>query len=321
MAELKSCVIIGAGMAGLSAAGVLSQSGWEVTVLDKAKSPGGRMATRCEGESRFDHGAQFFTVRDCRFQEVVDRLEASGCVKPWFTEGGHTRYRGTDGMAGIMKEMEKPFDVGTSTTAISVQPTEEGWQIQTAAGKEFNAGALLLTPPAPQSIVLLADYIYWLPSNLVSILKGIEYDPCVALLATLSGPSNVPAPGYVRPENGPIGFIADNTQKGLSTTSQALTIHARADSSRSHFELPEHEVAQLLFQAASPWLGSRVLTWQLHCWRYSQPVATCMERFLYTAEPQPLAFAGDAFGGPRIEGAFLSGLAAAIESQLLDGPR
>jgi predicted NAD/FAD-dependent oxidoreductase len=157
---------------------------------------------------------------------------------------------------------------------------------------------------------LLADYIYWLPSNLVSILKGMEYDPCVALLATLSGPSKVPAPGYVRPENGPIGFIADNTQKGVSTRSAALTIHARADFSRSHFELPEDEVAQLLLQAASPWLGSQALTWQLHRWRYSQPVAACMEPFLYASEPQPLAFAGDAFGESRVEGAFLSGLAA-----------
>jgi len=310
MAELKSCVIIGAGMAGLSAARVLKRSGWEVTVLEKGRSPGGRMATRLDGESRFDHGAQFFTVRDCRFLELVDRLEASGCVKPWFNEGGHTRYRGTDGMAGIMKELAKPFDVRTSTAAVSVQPTEEGWQIQTDAGEEFNAGALLLTPPAPQSIDLLADYIYWLPPNLLSILKSIEFDPCVALLATLSGASNVPAPGYVRPENGPIGFIADNTQKGISTTSPALTIHARADFSRSHFELPEEEVAQLLFQAASPWLGSQALKWQLHRWRYSQPVAVCMEPFLYASEPQPLAFAGDAFAGPRVEGAFLSGLAA-----------
>jgi renalase len=307
----KSCVIIGAGMAGLTAGGVLRQRGWEVVVLDRGRSPGGRMATRREGESRFDHGAQFFTVRDSRFREVVDRWEASGYVKPWFTEDEHTRYRGTDGMAGIMKEIAKPFDVRTATKVDRVQAGEKGWRLLTDAGEEFTASTLLLTPPGPQSLALLAGCIDRLPASIVSSLKSIEFDPCVALLATLNGRSGVPPPGYVRPENGPIGFIADNTQKGISTGAPALTIHAKADFTRSNFEMPHEEVAQLLFRAAVPWLGSKVLTWQLHRWRYSHPVATCAEPFLYATEPQPLAVAGDAFGGPRIEGAFLSGLAVA----------
>ena len=307
----KSCVIIGAGMAGLTAGGVLRQSGWEVVLLDKGRVPGGRMATRRQGESRFDHGAQFFTVRDSRFREAVDRWGASGAVKPWFTEDEHTRYRGTDGMAGIMKAIAEPLDVRTATTVDRVQAGVKGWRIWTNAGEEFSASTLLLTAPAPQSLDLLAGCIDRLPASIVSNLESIEFDPCFALLAKLSGPSGVPAPGYVRPEYGPIGFIADNTQKGICDGAPALTMHARADFSRSNFELPKEVVAQLLFEAAAPWLGSEVLKWQLHRWRYSQPVAACNEPFLYTEEPQPLAFAGDAFGGPRIEGAFLSGMAAA----------
>jgi len=85
----------------------------------------------------------------------------------------------------------------------------------------------------------------------------------------------------------------------------------RGTFSRSNLELPQEEVTQRLLQAAAPWLGSEVAQWQLHRWRYSQPGAACAEPFLYTAEPRPLAFAGDGFGGPRIEGAFLSGMAAA----------
>lgn len=307
----KSCVIIGAGMAALPTAGVLRHSGWEVVLLEKGRSPGGRMATRREGESRFDHGAQFFTVRDSRFREVVDRWEASGDVKPWFTEDEHTRYRGTDGMAGIMKAIARPLDVRTATMVNRVESSIKSWRIWTDAGEEFSASTLLLTPPAPQSLCLLAGCIDRLPLSFVSSLKSIESDPCFALLATLSGPSGVPAPGYVRPEDGPIGFIVDNTQKRISAGLPTLTIHARADFSRSNFELPKEVVAQLLFEAAAPWLGSEVLKWQLHRWRYSQPVAACNEPFLYTEEPQPLAFAGDAFGGPRIEGAFFSGMAAA----------
>ena len=310
MRNTKSCLIVGAGIAGLAAAGVLRQSGWEVVLLDKGRGVGGRMATRRIGESRFDHGAQFFTVRDSRFQEAVDLWEARGWVRPWFSEGGHIRYRGTEGMAGVVKKMAKPFEVRTTTKVERVVPLEKGWRIRTEAGEEFSAGTLLLTPPAPQSIALLSGCMDRLPTHIVSGLNGIEFDPCFALLATLAGPSRIPPPGCVRPDAGPIAFIADNTQKGISERASALTIHARADFTRSYFEMDE-VAAQLLLKAAEPWLGSRVLTWQLHRWKYSQPIAACAEPYLHCPGPSALAVAGDAFGGPRIEGAFLSGMAAA----------
>ncbi len=61
---------------------------------------------------------------------------------------------------------------------------------------------------------------------------------------------------------------------------------------------------------AAPWLGSLPVQTQLHRWRYGVPLRVHPERFLVVREPAPLAYAGDAFGGPRIEGAALSGLAA-----------
>ena len=184
----KSFVIIGAGMAGLTAGGVLRQSGWEVVLLDKGRIPGGRMATRREGESRFDHGAQFFTVRDSSFREAVDR-EASGCLKPWFTEDEHTRYRGTDGMAGIVKEIGKLLDVRTSTTVDRVQAGAKGWRIWTDAGEEFSASTLLLTAPAPQSLALLAGCIDRLPATIVSSLAAFPRPATCGLKTDQSGSS------------------------------------------------------------------------------------------------------------------------------------
>jgi predicted NAD/FAD-dependent oxidoreductase len=54
-----------------------------------------------------------------------------------------------------------------------------------------------------------------------------------------------------------------------------------------------------------------VRRWQAHRWRYSQPRTPHAEACLLVESPAPLVFAGDAFGQPRLEGAFLSGLAAA----------
>lgn len=275
------------------------------------------MATRRVAGSRFDYGAQFFTVRDARFRAEVERWEACGWVKPWYTEGGHTRYRGTEGMAGLMLELVKPFEFRAATRVERVVPAEKGWRIQTDAGEEFSASTLLLTPPAPQTLALLSGCMQRLPETMLSVLRSIAFDPCFALSVTLGGPSLVPPPGCVRLDTGPIALIADNTQKGISVGEAALTIHARSDFTRSCFEMAREEVAQILLRSAEPWLGSPVLTWRLHRWKYSQPTAACAEPCLYASQPAHLAIAGDAFGGPRIEGAFLSGIAAA--ERIIDG--
>ena len=70
-------------MAGLTTARILSDQGHAVVVVDKAPGPGGRMSTRRGGACRFDHGAQYFTVRDKRFADWVDAWRQHGLVVPW----------------------------------------------------------------------------------------------------------------------------------------------------------------------------------------------------------------------------------------------
>lgn len=143
------------------------------------------------------------------------------------------------------------------------------------------------------------------------MLRSVDYDPCFSLLVTIDGPGKVPPPGYVRPASGPVEWIADNTRKGVSVGGAALTVHARADFSRNYFEAPKEDVMRLLLEAAEPWLGGQVTALQLHRWKYSRPVAADRPMCLLSSQPARLLIAGDGFGGPRLEGAFLSGLAAA----------
>jgi len=74
----RHIAVIGAGMAGIACARTLVQAGHRVTVFEKSRGAGGRMATRRSEFGGFDHGAQFFTVRDERFQScasgVVDSM-------------------------------------------------------------------------------------------------------------------------------------------------------------------------------------------------------------------------------------------------------
>ena len=97
-------VVLGAGMAGLTAAKLIAHSGQDVTVLDKGRRPGGRMATRpMSGGAAADHGAQFFTVRSESFSTVVEGWVAGGVAHEWCrgfsSEDGHPRFAAVNGMA------------------------------------------------------------------------------------------------------------------------------------------------------------------------------------------------------------------------------
>ena len=81
----KNIAIIGAGMAGITAARTLIQAGQRVTVFEKSKGTGGRMSTRRTEFGSFDHGAQYFTVRDARFRTLMQWAlgNAPEIARPW----------------------------------------------------------------------------------------------------------------------------------------------------------------------------------------------------------------------------------------------
>ncbi len=311
---MPSCLVIGAGMAGLTAARLLLGDGWRVVVLDKGRGVGGRLATRRIGEARFDHGAQFITVRDALFQQHVDRWLANGWIAPWFEDGGHIRYRSEGGMSQLAKHLAVGLDIRTGVKVESIGYSSGGWRASTDTGETFQADALVMTAPPEQALAMLAGCTGQLDPAVLEHLQAVEFDPCFALMVVAKGPGLVPAPGYFRPAAGPIEWLADNVRKGISGSGgSALTIHARGDYSRQRFEVAPEEVARELLEAARPWIGGTVDAWQLHRWKFAKPVSgPCLDS-LYSEVPAPVAFAGDGLAGGRVEGAFLSGVAAAAK--------
>jgi renalase len=324
------CVVIGAGIAGLLAAQQLQIAGQRVIVLDKARGVGGRMATRRIEDAVFDHGAQFFTVRSERFRALVDHWQAAGVVMEWargFINGagqrqndGHPRYRGAQGMTTIPKHLAQSLDVRTGIRVMAVNIEPDQWVAVAENGARFAGRALLLTPPVPQSLALLDAGDFRLPEAERSALEHIDYHPCIAVMALLDKPAVVPRPGGVQFSDGPISWLADNQRKGISPAC-GLTIHGAPDFSRQYLEADRDAAAQRLLDAAAPYIGSaRLMAYQVHGWRYSQPISTYQQPCLTLPGALPLVFAGDAFAGPRVEGAALSGLAAADYLRALGDP-
>jgi predicted NAD/FAD-dependent oxidoreductase len=280
------------------------------------------MATRRFKNGVFDHGAQFITVREPQFQHWVDLWVQQGTASEWTqsfskpgdgSEGnGHPRYRGANGMTAIPKELSKDLDIQLQTRVRSISRDGKQWIAEAEDSRLFDASQLILTAPVPQSLHLLKTGGVSLPELEMERLQSIYYHPCIAVLVLLNKPSKIPAPGGIKLDSSPIQWLADNTQKGISPESTAVTIHASVDFSRQYFDLNPGQLAETLIAAAQPWLGDDIQDWQLHKWRYSQPVQIYPERFLEIPVSPPLFFAGDAFGGSRVEGAALSGMAAAF---------
>lgn len=314
--EACDVLVIGAGLSGLLAARELTASGLSVAVVDKGRSVGGRLATRRIGAARLDHGAQFFTVRGDDFRAVVDRAVAAGVVHEWcrgFDDpaDGYPRYTGSTGMNALAKWLADGLTVETGVQVTSVS-VADGRVAAIADDWSRSARACIVTAPVPQTLALLDAGGVSLPDDLDATLREIRYFATLGLLATVEGETAIGEPGGIQlPETERFTFIADNRRKGISEAA-AVTFHANHDHSLARYEDDEAEVLAELLEWATPWLAdATVVEAQLKKWRYAGPIEPVPERVLTVEfDGATLAFAGDAFGGPKVEGAFNSGLAA-----------
>jgi len=318
-------LVVGAGIAGLLAAHRLVGAGHRVIVVDKGRGVGGRLATRRMGEGVFDHGAQFFTSSEPAFAAEVARWEAAGVAQQWFdtrlepdgsvVPDGHPRWRGTTGMTAIAKHLAVGLDVRTSTRLASLQVDAEGsvgsWRAITDDGRELRAGAVLLTPPIPQTLELLAAGGVTLEPEQQMELESVSYHPCLAVMALLDGPSGLPEPGALRPGAEPLDWVADNQRKGISPV-PSITVHAGPATSRALWDAPDDEVIAILLDAVPGLAASPVADGvQVQRWRYARPDVG-LEGFTRKISGVPTAVvAGDVFDSSRVPGAAASGWAAA----------
>jgi predicted NAD/FAD-dependent oxidoreductase len=324
--EQQSCLIIGGGISGLMAGTVLQRQGIHVTLLDKGRGIGGRLATRrishpVTGEGVFDYGAQYFTVSHPLFQQWVDDWLQQGIVGEWsqqLDEPGRPCYRGSLSNRSIAKFLAQNLEVHTQARAVQITWESSQWLVRAENGASFQGDRLLITSPVPQTLALLNNSAIALPTDLKNRLEQITYHPCIAVLALLEKPAAIPEPGGLRLNDSSLAWIACNRQKGISPQANAATLHATPAFSQIHWETDNATTAKKLFEIASPWLGSSVVDYQVHRWRYSQPQTCFGEAYLGLREPGLFALAGDAFsttplGEPstHLEKAALSGLAAA----------
>lgn len=326
ISKYDDVLIIGAGIAGLMAARRLRRARVSVRVVEKGEMVGGRLATRPMGEGWADLGAQFFTVRSPTFQAIVDEWLAHNVVFEWsrgWSDGsllgegmadGFPRYAGRAGMAGIANWLAQDVEIalGVEMRALTaVSPTL--WQATDSHNRTYHSRAVLLTPPVPQSLALLANGSTSLHADDKAALDQISYAPCLCGLFWVDGAVHLPEPGALQRPNHRFSWLADNQRKGLSPTTTLITVHASPAASRELWQTAVSDTLTLMQTALVQFLaeGATIRQAQLTKWPYALPETVHPAPFLLAQGTPALIFAGDAFNGPRVEGAALSGLAAA----------
>ncbi|MDI1239544.1 MAG: FAD-dependent oxidoreductase [Polaromonas sp.] len=340
----RHIAVVGAGMAGIACARTLMQAGHRVTVFEKSRGPGGRMATRNTEFGGFDHGTQYFTVRDTRFEKAL--ATSPGLVRPWsantvriLDEAGRVvasapppreaHWVATPGMSALLKQWAQPLAADGSlmleTQVIRMERDKlhpERWQLQTegpGAGSQVYSGfdAVVLAVPAPQAHALLLSSQQG--KALMPALAGVAIAPCWTLmLAFPQGqqptlPHLGPQWNAARSTHHRIAWLARESSKPGRSPIERWTVQASPDWSTRHLEDDDERIKAKLLRAFTEVTGIRAEPphAEVHRWRYAQTTEPLGQSHLWDAKSR-IGSCGDWCVGHRAEDAFVSGLEMAL---------
>ncbi len=305
--------VIGAGMAGLSCADRLVCAGHSVALFDKGRGAGGRMSTRRMqsplGDVEFDHGAQYFTVRDPGFMAQVARWSARQMAAPW-PVAGTGAWVGVPGMSAVVRDMAEQHDVTFGWHVSGLVRREGAWFVsgESAGVREqrgpFDAVVVSLPPEQAAAIVALHDLA------LASTALAARSQPCWTAMFAFDARLET-ARDCVR-ETGVINWAARNSAKPGRLGPESWVVQAKPDWSAAHIELAADEVAARMLAALVEALGIAVPTpvvASAHRWRYAMSAGSDLGALW--SETSRIGICGDWLLGPRVENAWVSGKALA----------
>jgi renalase len=341
---VRKIAVVGAGIAGIACARTLMQAGLDVTVFEKSTGAGGRMSTRNSEFGGFDHGAQYFTVRDARFEKAL--TTASGLVRPWsantvriLDELGRVvasslppkeaHWVATPGMNSLVRQWAQPL-AAAGKLALQTQVSRieadklhpECWQLQTEgpdAQARVHSGfdAVVLAIPSPQASALLLSS--QLAKSLQAALGDVTVAPCWTLM--LAFPQAVqPTMAYLGPQwnaarstHHRIAWLARESSKPGRSPIERWTVQASPQWSERHLEDDAERVKAKLLKAFTEVTGIRAEPphADVHRWRYAQTTEPLGKSHAWDAKSR-IGLCGDWCLGHRVEDGFVSGLEMAM---------
>ena len=327
---MTNVAVIGAGLSGLVVARELKDD-HTVTVFEKSRGVGGRMATRYANGFEFDHGAQFFTAHTADFRHYLQPLIDRGIVATWrasFVElerdeivsqrdwdDDYPHYVGAPCMNEIGKDLAADLDVRRDTTVGRIEREPGGWCLSDSSDTILGRfDWVVLTMPAAQTAALAPK-----GSRLHEHCDSARMRACFALMLGFDAPLLLPwQAALVRGAN--ISWVSVNSSKPGRPGPFTLVVHSTNAFADANIDSDVDQlVAQLLAETGEV-LGESVDTatlCRLQRWRYANADDQDGADF-FVDEAGQLAACGDWFNRGRVEAAFTSGFGLAQKLKRLE---
>eukprot|EP00897_Mesotaenium_endlicherianum_P010330 jgi/Mesen1/9325/ME000061S08765 len=248
--EKNTVAVIGAGIAGLVCATTLVERGAQVAVFDMGRGPGGRMSTRRERREEgsadlvFDHGAQYFTVKDPLVQSLVDKWQLAEAVDQWRgrfgtldastgsfaaeEEEGKRRYVGKPGMNAICQSLAAQPGVETrygvmvktlkwnngGSSSSGAGAADGQWELRSSEGAPLGAFDAVVLAAAYKTFQVDVEGEAEQLEDLLTAVRGVEAFPCFAVMLSFTTPlTEVPFDGALVTGSERVSWVARDSSK------------------------------------------------------------------------------------------------------------
>jgi len=305
-AERKpSVAIIGAGMSGLACAGTLSEAGWHVTIFEKSRGAGGRMATRRletpHGTASFDFGAQYFTVRDPGFARQVATWADLGLASRW-PDARDDAWIGVPTMNAVLRNLASQHEVRLDHHVHGLAQAEGGWRLlgNHPVADQFDYVVLALPAEQTAPILTLHDF------ELARAALFARSQPCWTGMFAFAEP--LALEHHILRDAGLITWAARNSAKPGRSGPESWVVQATPAWSTANLEHAPDLVAPHLLAALADANGKALpdlLASSIHRWRYALSAGTGIGN-LWNGDIR-IGACGDWLLGPRVECAWISG--------------
>ena len=288
--------IIGAGIAGLSAAARLREQGREVVVFEKARGTGGRASTRRSDWGGFNHGAPNFTCSTPEFSHKLKDWCRRGIAEPLrdpiftLSHGEKTlskeeplHYRGIPGMSALVRDLASRVKIHFSTRVHQIHGSPGDWRLTLEGGEDVSGfGAVVVATPAPQVTALLT-----ISRHLSSLVSKIEMEPVHSLMLYFDSPLDL---GFAmaRIKDSPLAWMNRMPTEG-TPSGESWVLQSNPEWSAENMDTHLEEVSQLLLGALGQATRRKLpmpSSWDTHPWRFARATQPLGQPFLWLPQSQ-----------------------------------
>lgn len=310
---MSNIALIGVGVSGLSFLSFINRKKFNIEIFEKSRGFSGRLSTRRTDCGKFDHGAQFFTIKNNIFKEFL-LSNFSGSFKKYeppikynnhgvlenFANSNHYYFKG--GMSSFGKTLGKKINVSLNTKIKSIKKTSnKQWKLvfdDDNVSKETFDYVVSSAPFDQTKDIYLNNF---------SFDKKLAMRPCITLMIGFKNFHDDVYPYQKFNDDSDLDSLFYQNHKFVDNKLHCWVIQAKAQWSINNFELPDEKIiSELLSKLNIHFVQEKPEFLKLHRWRFASTSKNKFENEIASNSDNLFAI-GDWVSGGRVEGAFLSG--------------